>query len=235
MRAFGCPYEIEDYMRCMTNASDESWNCDGTFLRLNPGVCDAEGRLRNACLACGYNPDDGVEATLTISGDDEYKLWVDGELIDDVPHTWSEPQTYTVYLYLDPRQPNVIAVEATNRYAGGTGLDRAVAVGLTVHTPSGDARLVSDSAWRTSATTPDTSWIGTSFDDSSWQAAVALANIGDPPWYLASGEGLAPDAKWIWSYVPIGDNKPTEETIYLRRTFYVGANSQILDAPAECP
>src|SRR6185369_8454242 len=166
-------------------------------------------------------------ATLTshlkITADNECEVFVNGTSVG-MTTNWGAAVTIDVSLYVHPGRKNVIAVRGTNTSSQG-GNDRGIIGELTVDADGGVAALVvTNSAWRTSATVPDVDaggadWTALDYDDSAWSAATEIAANGDPPWGGVFGAGSA--AKWIWSAPIPSDpaNKPNLETAYARRTF----------------
>ena len=56
--------------------------------------------------------------------------------------------------------------------------------------------MVTNSSWKCD-TVEHSGWNSPDFDDSSWPAAVEVANHSDHPWYNIAG--IASTAKWIWT------------------------------------
>ena len=230
-----CGAEIRNYFECVTGAPTEDWSCDSYSLDPSPSLCTVEQDFVVDCQECACCETDRAEtigASLVVSADDRYSLWVNGSLVDDEPHGWNEPHSYTVTLNRHPTQPNVIAIVASNLY-GGDGLDRGVIAALGVTPASDYVQLFTDGKWRVTDEEPDASWIDLDWDDSGWPFAVPIADYPDPPWNSIGGS--FDGAKWIWSYVPgLAVDKPATETIYLRRTFYITASGHIADTPERC-
>ena len=121
-------------------------------------------------------------ATLAITADNVYAVSVNGV---EVAHTdldtdnedWRRPAVIDV---LDRVRAgdNVIAVSATNATEGPAGL---VAV-LVVRTASGEQKVFTDAAWRTTDTQPADGWREPGFDDGDWPAARVAAAWGGGPW-----------------------------------------------------
>jgi putative heme-binding domain-containing protein len=119
------------------------------------------------------------EATLDITADNSFTVWVNGALVGS-GNDWKVVRRFDVSKLLVHGR-NVIAVEAHND--GGPG-------GLLVrlaYLPNGMSKmaLVSDRAWRASTSAP-AGWQKSAFDDSRWSRARELAPLGGGPW-----QGLA--------------------------------------------
>lgn len=171
-------------------------------------------------------------ATLRMTADDQYRLWVNGGLIDATPRRWSEPQRYTVQLFSDPRAVNTIAIEGRNRF-NQDGFDRGVVAELTWNVGAAQFRVLTDRAWRASKTLP-VDWHARAFDDTSWAFATEIATHGSPPWGNVLGMS---SATWVWTYSPSapGNAKPADETIALRRAFSVSPSGAPIAPAPQCP
>jgi alpha-L-rhamnosidase len=127
-------------------------------------------------------PDAVTAATLAISADNVYAVSVNGvevartDLATD-HEGWRRPAVVDVGARLCSGG-NVLAVSAANATEGPAGL---VAV-LTVHTASGERRIVTDSSWKAANKEPADGWRGAGFDDSDWPAAKEAAAWGAGPW-----------------------------------------------------
>lgn len=183
-------------------------------------------------MACQIGPDDTISATLRITADDNYKLYVDGALIDDTPRLWSDPQTYTVKLYRHPTHKNVIAVEGINTQKI-SGLDRGVIVDIAFTLGGSTRAVLTDASWKLS-TRLAADWFAPSFNDAAWSAPTVEGPHGIAPWGPVLGTS---SAQWLWSYSSdlSVDQKPVDETVYLRKTFYLSTAGAPLDAPGTCP
>ncbi|HZY86684.1 MAG TPA: HEAT repeat domain-containing protein [Gemmataceae bacterium] len=116
------------------------------------------------------------EATLEITADNAYTVWVNGARVGS-GSDWSSVDRYNVKKHL-VRGKNVVAVEARNE-GGPAGL--LVRLG---YAPAGMAKrsLVSDGQWKASKTAP-AGWQKADFDDGKWPAAKALGAYGKAgPW-----------------------------------------------------
>lgn len=181
-------------------------------------------------------------ATLTshlkITADNECEVFVNGARVG-MTANWAAAVTIDVSLYVHPGRKNVIAVRGTNTSSQG-GNDRGIIGELTVDADGGVAALVvTNSAWRTSATVPDVDaggadWTALEYNDSAWNAATEIAANGDGPWGAVLGSS---GAKWIWSAPVPADtaNKPNLETAYARRTFYFSLDGSTIASTPACP
>lgn len=121
-------------------------------------------------------------ATLAITADNVYTVSVNGS---EVARTdlatdnegWRRPAVVDVLAHVRSGT-NVLAVAATNASEGPAGL---VAV-LTLHTASGEQRIVTDASWRSTDKEPSGTWREAGFDDSAWPAAKEAAAWGAGPW-----------------------------------------------------
>ncbi|MFJ8009098.1 alpha-L-rhamnosidase [Streptomyces fagopyri] len=121
-------------------------------------------------------------ATLAITADNVYAVSVNGtevartDLATD-NEGWRRPAVVDVLAQVRSGT-NVLAVSATNASEGPAGL---VAV-LTLHTASGEQRIVTDASWRSTDKEPAGTWREAGFDDSAWPAAKEAAAWGAGPW-----------------------------------------------------
>ncbi|QFZ78340.1 Bacterial alpha-L-rhamnosidase [Streptomyces fagopyri] len=121
-------------------------------------------------------------ATLAITADNVYAVSVNGtevartDLATD-NEGWRRPAVVDVLAQVRSGT-NVLAVSATNASEGPAGL---VAV-LTLHTASGEQRIVTDASWRSTDKEPAGAWREAGFDDSAWPAAKEAAAWGAGPW-----------------------------------------------------
>ncbi|MFF4975861.1 alpha-L-rhamnosidase [Streptomyces sp. NPDC001083] len=121
-------------------------------------------------------------ATLAITADNVYAVSVNGtevartDLATD-NEGWRRPAVVDVLAQVRSGT-NVLAVAATNASEGPAGL---VAV-LTLHTASGEQRVLTDASWKSTDKEPAGTWRETGFDDSAWPAAKEAAAWGAGPW-----------------------------------------------------
>lgn len=126
-------------------------------------------------------PPDAVvqRAALALTVDDQFKLYVNGAEVgrsSGQTDAWKDAQSYDLKARLRPGS-NVIAVKAFND-ASAAGL----LAKLEVETGTGPSLgLVSDAAWRTSATAAE-GWNEVAFNDAAWASAKDLAKLGEGPW-----------------------------------------------------
>ncbi|RCG32873.1 rhamnosidase [Sphaerisporangium album] len=153
------------------------------------------------------------DAHLVVTGDDTIDVWLNG-----VPLAGSPRQTdsWRRALYVDLASAlragsNTLAVAARNTTTSPAGV-----VGrLRVTTAGGTADLVTDAAWKASATaTPG--WIQPAFADGSWPAAAVSGTYGIAPW----GAVAAPD---LSTPSPLTVAAPTTE----RRTTPIGVDAAL--------
>ncbi|KAJ6500576.1 lectin [Mycena sanguinolenta] len=132
-----------------------------------------------------YTPPTGqtaTSATIIITADNEYSLYVNGVLIGSGTD-FQVAQEYTVTL---TPAPNVVfAVYAVNTLTTNNPAGLLVAIEINTSTAGCDcvsgAYLISDGSWKSNTGTP----IGfqlPGFDDSSWPAATIEGAYGVTPW-----------------------------------------------------
>jgi alpha-L-rhamnosidase len=117
-------------------------------------------------------------ASLLLSVDDEYTLFVNGRQIGRVAEAdgWKHPRSYDIRPQLKPGE-NVVALAATN-IKGPAG----VCVKLAIQFPGKPPQaIVSDRTWKTSATSAK-GWNSPGFDDASWKNAQELVAFGGGVW-----------------------------------------------------
>lgn len=174
-----------------------------------------------------------VNATLRMTTDDAYVLYVNGALIDDVPRLWSNPQTYVIPIFRHPGRRNAIAIQGTNQQ-NTTGPDRGIVADVRFTAGTSEARLVTDGAWRLS-TVFVTGWSGAAFDASGWAPVVVEGPYGMAPW--GNVFGTPSTARWLWSFdsnLP-ANQKVVTQTIWIHRDFYVDMAGNVRDTPTPCP
>ena len=117
------------------------------------------------------------QATITITADDRYDLYVNGRLIGH-GRSVQQMEQYDVSRLLQ-KGNNVIAVRVSNLEPGPAALAARVFV-----KPRGKSWLSysSDESWRSSTAVAD-NWASLRFNDARWQRAAALGVLGEtPPW-----------------------------------------------------
>jgi hypothetical protein len=182
---------------------------------------------------CPLPLDATVTATLHITVDNQYVLYVNGNLINSTVYDWGSGQRYTVDLFRYPSRRNTIAVQGTNT-SNIDGPDRGVIADTQFDAGGGLQHVVTDAAWQVSSVLVP-GWYSTGFDASGWGPAVVEGPNGMSPWGSVFGPS---SAEWLWSYdsnKPSGA-KPVLETIYLLRDFYIDGAGNVSDMPtSSCP
>ncbi len=158
---------------------------------------------RTLSLTVAASPPPTTSATLTLSADNGYEVYLNGVLLGS-GNNWTQADRYTLSL---PAGKNVIAVKGID--AGG------VAALIAELTWTGQRRI-SNGAWKVAKTAP-TGWQQVNFDDSSWAAATEYGAYGVAPWYKGvAGFPADSSARWIWS-----SNNDADDLVYVRYTFTV--------------
>jgi hypothetical protein len=182
---------------------------------------------------CPIASDATVSGTLKITADDNYRLYVNGTLIDETPRLWSSPQTYTVTLFRNPTRKNVLAVEGINT-AEISGLDRGIIADLSFDAGGGAQSVLTDTTWKLS-TTLVTDWFTVAFNDAAWVAATDEGAHGIVPYNMVLGTS---SARWIWAYDASGDastKTDPPESVWVRKSFYVNLAGAVTSTPNACP
>ncbi len=141
---------------------------------------DAPAEARYFRRAFALSQDSEVKhATLNISADDAFKVWLNGNEIGG-GSDWRDPGQYDVTKLLFSGT-NVVSVRAVNAPAAGAN-PAGLIVGLSVEFKDGKKVFVgSDAKWKSSkAETAD--WTKPGSDESGWQSALALGKYGEAPW-----------------------------------------------------
>lgn len=117
-------------------------------------------------------------ATLALTADNVYSVSVNGTEVArtdlETDHDgWRRPAVVDVLAQVRSGG-NVFAVSVTNATVGPAGL---VAV-LTVRTPAGEQRIVTDTSWKSTDKEPADGWRDADFDDSGWPTAKKAAAWG---------------------------------------------------------
>ena len=135
-------------------------------------------------------------ATLIMSVDNEYTLFLDGQLIGRVAE-WREYWEYNVSLLMTPGR-HVLAVNAYNSYAAA-----GMIFGLHVDFEDGDAlEIQSDPNWK--VVPPGTRhWETRKTAASTWRPATIVGELGQDPWgltpeVLKAGPPLQPVKIFFW-------------------------------------
>jgi hypothetical protein len=182
--------------------------------------------------ACAIGLDATFTATIRITTDDNFRLFVNGTLIDDTPRVWTEVQTYSVQLFQHPSKRNTIAIEGTN-VENTSGPDRGIIADTRFAFGSIEDMVVTNTSWRLS-TSLESGWTEVGFDASGWRFALSEGPHGMAPWGALLGQS---SAEWLWSY---DSNQPADakvvgETVYVRRDFYIDRTGHVSDVPQACP
>jgi hypothetical protein len=93
--------------------------------------------------------------------------------------------------------------------------------------------VISDATFRF-ATTLAAGWFDVAFQDAAWSPAIDEGPHGMAPWGAVLGTS---SARWIWSFdanTPAAQ-KDAQETVYLRKTFYLDLAGAPTGAPGACP
>ena len=120
-----------------------------------------------------------VTASIIIAADNEYTLYVNGDLIG---HGTDFKQSQSYCVSFEPGCDNVFAVSVLNRPGtGGVASPAALLTAIEVKYDDGtSATFVSDASWRAHSDTPGFQNAG--FDDSTWSNAVIVGNANSGPW-----------------------------------------------------
>ncbi|MEJ8638467.1 MULTISPECIES: alpha-L-rhamnosidase [Streptomyces] len=121
-------------------------------------------------------------ATLAITADNVYAVSLNGA---ELAHTdletdnegWRRPAVIDVLGHIRSGA-NTLAVSAVNATVGPAGL---IGV-LVLTTASGEKKVFTDAAWKSTDHRPADGWREPAFDDSAWQAARVVAGWGAGPW-----------------------------------------------------
>lgn len=219
------------YFTCLENSSNY-WLCSDESGPYPDGpICSTEQTVLTACQSCQDKPTT-TSAQITVTADDQYRLWVNGALISETLPSWSSAETYTVTLDPRPYKPNVIAIEAKNVAESVDGLDRGAVASIAL----GYETLVTDASWLAyEGSALDSDWMLLGYDTSAFGPATSYGEHGTlAPWGEVDA-GLN-GAEWIWTAGAdsLAVEKSDSQMIYLRRTFYIGAYGQFSDEPSNC-
>jgi methionine-rich copper-binding protein CopC len=158
-----------------------------------------------------------LEATLSVSGDDRYEVYLNGVLIGrDNGDSWTTSETWNVLLQ---EGQNVLCVVGRNDANGthpGAVIADLMASGL---------RIVTDTSWMVSTTASD-GWLLPGFVESSWQPALGYGDLQSSTWWNrgpGNSYGVSIEnskfpsdslAKWIWNAGFL-----TDSSVYMRKEF----------------
>ncbi|KAG5634482.1 hypothetical protein H0H81_001804 [Sphagnurus paluster] len=151
-----------------------------------------------------------ISALILITVDDQFSLYVNGNLVGSSPTTpdiWKSSQKFSVPL---SHSSNLFAVRGTN-VGGPAGLLAAIQITFSDGTTT---IISSDASWRSAKNIPE-NFEFPSVNDSSWSPATVLAPYGSGPWetnvHSPCGDISFTDATWIWSSevaLPIAPAQP---------------------------
>jgi hypothetical protein len=120
-------------------------------------------------------------AKITITCDNSYKLYVNGQLVGS-DLSWWTVEEYNVSSKLTSGE-NVIAVEG----GGDTGVDALLCELLITFSDGSTQRISSDGLWKVHAVS-ESNWNTVSYDDTSWILATVLGPGGMSPWGLTQAK-----------------------------------------------
>jgi len=138
-------------------------------------------------------------ATLTIAGDDEFEVYLNGRRIVK-GKGWKDPKTYNIQPLVHEGN-NVIAIKVTNTEEANAGL--AAAIRLTQQNGE-KIEFATDETWKTSLR-PLAFWHLPRYSDARWDAAQVIGGEGATPPWAEVEEG--PDAGRVASAA--GDDNET--------------------------
>jgi len=226
-----CSPESSMYFTCLEN-SGSYWSCgDESGIYPDGPICAFEESVLSGCRSCTDKPQT-TSAQITVTADDQYKLWVNGALVSETLPSWSSAETYTITLDPRPYRPNVIAIEATHGEISTDALDRGAVASVTL----GIETFVTDETWLAyEGSVLEADWVLAGYDTSAFVPATSYGEHGSlAPW--GEVDGNLNGAAWIWSAGADGlaSEKTDAQTVYLRRTFYIGDYGVFSDEPSTC-
>ncbi|WP_052573772.1 family 16 glycoside hydrolase [Haloferula sp. BvORR071] len=121
-------------------------------------------------------PKDLVSATVTVTGDNWQRVWVNGKDLG-WSSEWSVPASHDIIKLVRPGERNVITVEGRNQ-------EGVAAIALRFSATLKDGKkifLVSDDKWLANLE-GTRGWTEDRFDAKGWTPAVVIATMGDAPW-----------------------------------------------------
>ena len=156
-----------------------------------------------------FDRKNAVHANFMIAADDNYTLYIDGELIGQ-GNNYRVSQTYCVKLD-STLHTHIFAVAVQNQGAVPNPAALLVAINI-VYTDGTSTTVVSDATWRANNDTAGFESVG--FDDSAWPYAVVVGNADSPIWGLPSSLSVSTlslaNSYWIWNnQVPPGSPTST--------------------------
>ncbi|KAK7031487.1 bacterial alpha-L-rhamnosidase-domain-containing protein [Favolaschia claudopus] len=130
----------------------------------------------------GKNP---VSASIVMTADDVFTLWIGGNLIGGAPNetdVWQTAQQFNVQLNSSGNV--VFAVLATNRpdvSTGGASPAGFLASINILYSDGSSSALTTDTSWKVNPS-PPSGWQAADFNDGSWAAASSEGTYGVGPW-----------------------------------------------------
>jgi hypothetical protein len=176
-----------------------------------------------SCVASAPTPAHAIGATITITADNLYDLYVNGVYVGGTGLVqvggWDVPETWNVNLNGGENTIAIFAQDESPASNSGIGVIARIDV-------VGGMQFVTDTQWRASQTGP-TGWNLPPFDASTWGPAFDCGAYDAAPWIIFrpplnafAGTG----ARWIWAGTPpyafsYGYYNPGgHQFAYLRRT-----------------
>ncbi len=145
-------------------------------------------------------PENRRRASIYITADDIYDLYVNGTLVGS-NSDWSVAEKYSVTL---TEGKNVIAIRAVN--SGGSS-------GLLAEIAHDDLWIETGTDWKIN-TLQQSGWNTVNFNDTTWARASVVASYGSAPWNILRGMPDITVAQWIWG-------PASAQTVYFRYTINV--------------
>jgi alpha-L-rhamnosidase len=135
---------------------------------------------------------EATSAEILITGDDSFRLWVNGDEVGGTQganNEWRTARRFEVDLAADR---NVFAVRTTNSLeSNGTNSPAGLLAVVRIRYDDGSTEdIVTDGSWRAGHTVPP-GFEQPDFDDDEWSQAAVQAPYGSGPW----GSNVAPEAE----------------------------------------
>lgn len=143
------------------------------------GTKDTAGNAHSFFRRVFEVPTDMADAWVQLSVDDNFRLFINGELVQEsnAPNAWMTPSLIEVTEKLRRGERNVIAVEAVD-----TGGEHGMLFDLTLNRRDHSfSKIVSDKDWRSSENAAK-GWESTAFDDSHWVTPDTKPGPPNAPW-----------------------------------------------------
>ncbi|MBI1884646.1 MAG: fibronectin type III domain-containing protein [Chlamydiae bacterium] len=137
-------------------------------------------------VGAGTNPlnAQSFPAVMTITGDNNYTLYVNGNQIGS-DGNWTTAETY----YVNLQSGGNVAIQATD--AGGI-------ASIACQIRYGSQLQFSNFIWQVS-TSASSGWQSSSYDHSTWSSATEHDPMGQGPWGTTVSSAFDPKTQWIWS------------------------------------